>query len=75
MAATGVRYYTPNPFEVDANGVPLAGAQLFFYITQTSTPLNTYQDAARGASDRDHHGGRSCDGGRRTHAFARARTG
>lgn len=46
MAATGVRYYTPNPFEVDANGVPLAGAQLFFYITQTSTPLNTYQDAA-----------------------------
>jgi hypothetical protein len=36
---------------------------------------HTYQDAARGASDRDHHGGRSCDGGRRTHAFARARTG
>lgn len=46
MAATGVRYYTPNAFEIDANGVPLAGAQLFFYITQTSTPLNTYQDVA-----------------------------
>lgn len=46
MAATGVRYYTPNPFEIDANGVPLAGAQLFFYTTGTFNPLNTYQDAA-----------------------------
>jgi microcystin-dependent protein len=46
MAATGVRYYTPDAFEVDANGVPLAGAQLFFYITATTTPLNTYQDVA-----------------------------
>lgn len=44
MAATGTRYYTPDAFEVDQNGVPLAGGQLFFYTTGTSTPLNTYQD-------------------------------
>lgn len=41
---SGTRYYTPNQFEVDANGVPLAGAQLFFYVTGTSTPQNTYSD-------------------------------
>lgn len=46
MAATGTRYYTPDQFEVDANGVPLGGAQLFFYATGTTTPQNTYQDAA-----------------------------
>lgn len=46
MAAIGTRYYTPNPFEFDANGVPLAGALLFFYTTGTSSPLNTYQDVA-----------------------------
>lgn len=44
MTAVGSRYYTPNPFEVDANGVPLAGAQLFFYETETTTLQNTYQD-------------------------------
>jgi microcystin-dependent protein len=40
----GTRYYTANPFEIDANGVPLAGAQLFAYLTGTSTPQNTYAD-------------------------------
>lgn len=42
--AAGTRYYTPNQFSVDAEGVPIAGAQLFFFITETSTPLDTYSD-------------------------------
>jgi microcystin-dependent protein len=44
MASVGQRYYTPNPFEIDVNGVPLGGAQLFFYVTGTSTPASTYSD-------------------------------
>jgi microcystin-dependent protein len=40
----GQRYYTPNPFEIDANGVPLAFAQLFFYATGTNTPQDTFSD-------------------------------
>ncbi len=44
MSAIGTRYYTPNPFEVDDNGVPLAAARLFFYQTGTDTPLDTYAD-------------------------------
>ena len=44
MAAVGTRYVTPDQFEVDANGVPLGSAQLFFYETGTSTPLDTYAD-------------------------------
>jgi microcystin-dependent protein len=35
----------PNPFSVDASGVPRVGAQLFFYQTGTNTPQNTYSDA------------------------------
>jgi microcystin-dependent protein len=46
MAATGTRYTTPDQFEVDQNGVPLGGAQLFFYLTNTTTPQATYQDVA-----------------------------
>lgn len=44
MAATGTRFYTPNPFEFDANGVPLARGRLFFYETGTSSLLATYSD-------------------------------
>lgn len=44
--ATGVRYTTPAPFEVDSEGVPVVGGQLFFYLTATSTPLDTYSDVA-----------------------------
>lgn len=44
MAAVGVRYTTPDQFEVNQNGVPLAGAQLFFYETGTVTPQATYSD-------------------------------
>lgn len=40
----GVRYYTPNAFEVAIDGVPIVGGQLFFYITQTSTALDTWSD-------------------------------
>jgi len=43
--ALGSRYYTPNAFEVDGNGVPIVGAQLFTYVTGTSMPLATYSDA------------------------------
>jgi microcystin-dependent protein len=42
MSGTGTRYSEPNVFEVDANGVPMAGAQLFFYETGTSIAQNTY---------------------------------
>lgn len=42
--ALGSRYYTPRPFEVDGEGVPIVGAQLFTYVTGTSTPLPSYAD-------------------------------
>lgn len=42
--ATGVRFYTPTPFEFDSNGVPLVGGQYFTYVTGTDTPLATYSD-------------------------------
>lgn len=42
--AVGVRYFTPAPFEVDVNGVPFVAGQLFFYLTGTDTPLDTYTD-------------------------------
>lgn len=45
MAIGGQRYFTANPFEVDANGVPLAAGRLFFYLTGTLTPLDTFADA------------------------------
>jgi microcystin-dependent protein len=44
--AVGIRYAEPNPFEVDANGVPLAGAQLYFFASGTNTPQATYSDVA-----------------------------
>ena len=44
MAAIGTRYYTPAPFEINQDGVPQAGSQLFFYETGTTTPQNTYSD-------------------------------
>lgn len=40
----GVRYSEPNQFEVDRNGVPLAGARLFFFETGTVTPFDTWSD-------------------------------
>lgn len=38
----------PPPFftALDANGNPYAGAKLYFYVTGTSTPKDTYSDAA-----------------------------
>lgn len=44
--ASGAAYFSANPFHFDQNGVPLAGGQLFFYESGTTTPLNTYQDPA-----------------------------
>jgi len=37
----------PYPSVYDANGNPLSGAKLNFYQSGTSTPLNTFSDAAR----------------------------
>ena len=42
--AIGVRYSTPDSFEITPTGVPGAGYRLFFYLTNTLTPLPTYQD-------------------------------
>lgn len=42
--ATGQRYFPPVSFAVDTNGVPLALAQLYFYVTGTDTLLATYSD-------------------------------
>lgn len=41
---SGVRYYTPQPFEINQNGVPLAGAQLFFFLSETDDQFATYSD-------------------------------
>lgn len=42
--ALGSRFVLPYQFDVDGTGVPLVGGQLFFYVTGTSTPLDTYAD-------------------------------
>jgi microcystin-dependent protein len=44
MAAKGSRFYTPSFFDVNANGVPYIGGKLYFYVTGTTTPLDTYSD-------------------------------
>ena len=44
MAAIGTRYDTTNCFYVDANGVPGAGYQLWFWATGTTDLQATYQD-------------------------------
>lgn len=46
MPASGTAYFSASPFEVNADGVPMAGAQLFTYITGTTTPLPTYSNPA-----------------------------
>lgn len=40
------RFVLPYQTVIDPTGVPIPGAQLFFYISGTDTPLNTYADAA-----------------------------
>ncbi len=39
------RFINPDVQYCDEDGVPYAGGFLYFYITGTSTPLNTYSDA------------------------------
>ena len=46
MANIGSRFYSPDPYECDVNGVPLAGGQLFFYLTGTTAKLATYADVS-----------------------------
>lgn len=40
----GPRFVLPYQTVIDATGVPIPGAQLFFYQSGTNTPLNTYSD-------------------------------
>jgi hypothetical protein len=40
----GPRFVLPYQTVVDANGVPIPGAMLYFYSSGTNTPLNTYSD-------------------------------
>jgi hypothetical protein len=40
------RIFNPDIQYSDGTGVPLAGAQVFFYVTGTSTKQNTYSDKA-----------------------------
>lgn len=40
-----VRFYNPRAYYTDGSGEPLAGGQLFFYISDTSTPTGTWNDA------------------------------
>jgi microcystin-dependent protein len=44
LTVAGQQYFTASTFEFDANGVPLAGGQLFFYESGTVTPLDVYAD-------------------------------
>lgn len=43
--SSGSRFVLPYQTVIDASGVPIPGALLFFYLTETSTPANTYADA------------------------------
>lgn len=43
--ASGSRFQLPFATVIDGGGVPLPGAQLFFYTTATSTPANTYSNS------------------------------
>lgn len=40
------RFYMPHQYAPDVTGAPLPGAFLYFYVSGTSTPLDTFQDAA-----------------------------
>ncbi len=39
--------FTPNFQRYDANGAPYSGAKLYFYQSNTTTPITVYQDAAK----------------------------
>lgn len=44
--SVGIRYIVPYETALDAEGVSLPGAKLYFYQTGTATPLNTYSDVS-----------------------------
>lgn len=41
------RYVAPYAYAQDANGTPMSGAKLFFYVAGTSTPATTWSNVAR----------------------------
>lgn len=43
--ASASRFVLPYQTVIDATGVPIPGALLFFYISGTDTPFNTYADS------------------------------
>lgn len=45
-AGVGSRFVVPNQFVVDPSGIPIVGAQLFFYATGTATFQQTFNDVA-----------------------------
>jgi hypothetical protein len=46
MSDVGARFVLPYQTVIDATGVPIPGALLFFYASGTSNLQNTYSDAA-----------------------------
>lgn len=46
MAALASRFVLPYQTVIDASGVPIPGAFLYFYQSGTNNPLNTYSNAA-----------------------------
>jgi hypothetical protein len=44
MAGLASRFVLPYQTVIDATGVPIPGAQLYFYESGTSTPLDTFSD-------------------------------
>jgi len=42
-----VRFYNPRAYYTDGSGEPLAGGQLFFFLSDTSTPTGTWNDDER----------------------------
>lgn len=42
MSSNGARFVLPYQTVIDGAGVPIPGAFLFFYVSETDTPLDTY---------------------------------
>jgi hypothetical protein len=45
MSSAGSRFTTPYAYAQSSTGAPIPGAFLYFYVSGTSTPQNTYSDA------------------------------
>lgn len=43
-------FFIPQAVRINSSGTPYAGAKLYFYLTGTTTPTDTYQDDALGTA-------------------------